>query len=129
MSNKKLPPEIDNPPSWANDPKAKKEKENWDNEKDLRGQVVKNRVKLLKTVGWIAPTMVIMFSIIFAFSFFAWIWHYLTPECIEKCIEDKSYCLQWLSVEQLSKIQSVIFSGALGAIVSVYIKKQLDTES
>lgn len=118
MSNKKLPLEIDSSPSWAKDPKAKKEKENWDNEKDLRGQVVKNRVKFLKTVGWIAPAMVIIFSVIFTSGFIAWIWHYLTPDC-----------WQWLSKEKLSKIQSVIFSGALGAIVSGYIRKQLDTEN
>jgi hypothetical protein len=51
----------------------------------------------------------------FALSLIVWSWHYLAPACVT-----------WLTAEQLSKIQSVIFSGSLGAIVTSILKKQLD---
>jgi len=44
----------------------------------------------------------------------SWATHYLSP--------DKFH---WLSDDQLSKIQSVLFSGGMGAVVSGIIQKQL----
>lgn len=56
--------------------------------------------------------MMCFFVTVFMASLGAWVIHYITPWC-------------WLTPEQLSKIQSVIFSGSLGAIVSAYMQKQL----
>lgn len=117
MSTPTIPgpsPDAENAPRWARDPSAVGEVENWDDEKALRGQERKNRLWWLKAYGIVAVIFTVVLSILFIFSIIAWSWHYLMPE---------SHA--WLTEAQLSKIQSVVFSGALGAIVSGILQKQL----
>lgn len=105
------PPEgFQNRPSWVSDDRAKKEEENWDDEAALRGQVLKNDLLWSKLYGVIVAGLMIFFTLIFIISLGAWTIHYTTAWC-------------WLTAEQLSKIQSVIFSGVIGAVVSSYAQK------
>lgn len=99
-------------PGWADDPLADAEDEKWGDDEALQGIRRRNESWALGVWGFIVPTLMVLFTLLFVASIFAWAWHYLTP-------------WKWLQAEQLSKIQSVIFSGALGAIVSNYFKKHL----
>ena len=115
MASKPVPPpDSGEPPSWANDLLAKAEEKNWDKEGKLRGQKEKNDLLWLKAYGIVIIALMIVFALLFLGSIIAWAWHYVMPEY-----------WGWLSPEQLSKIQSVIFSGSLGGIVSLIAQKQL----
>jgi hypothetical protein len=114
MSNKVPPPPGGDPPSWASNTLAKGEEEFWPQEDKLKGQKHTNQLWILKVVGWIVPTLMIIFTFIFAVALVSWSAHYFLPE--------KNW---WLTDDQLSKIQSVIFSGALGAIVSGYAQRHI----
>lgn len=108
----KGPPPPPSVPTWANDRAAQKEVDRWGDDAALQGLRRKNHGRLLWIWGWIVPGLMIVFSLLFAAAIVVWSVHYLTP-------------LEFLRPEQLSKVQSVIFSGALGAIVSNYFNKHL----
>lgn len=99
-------------PTWADDSLARAEDKKWGDDDALQGKKRRNEGWILNVWGVIVPILMILFTLLFVASIFAWAWHYLTPWV-------------WLKPDQLSKIQSVIFSGALGAIVSNYFKKRL----
>ena len=109
------PPIEGDTPRWAADSKAVSEEKNWDDEGLLKGQEIKNNLLWLKTYGWLVVGVTVFLTLMFTASLGIWAWHYLMPE---------AYC--WLSVEQLSKIQSTIFSGSLGAIVTSILRKHID---
>lgn len=99
-------------PSWATgDNKAKDEQKNWGK---LDSVIEENDVRWLRVYGYILPALTIAFSTIFICSILVWAWHYIAP----------TSCL-WLQDHQLSKIQSVLFSGGMGAVISGIISKQL----
>ncbi|VVT25172.1 hypothetical protein [Hoeflea sp. EC-HK425] len=108
------PPGIESPPKWADDGKANKEEENWPNESALKGQKAKNSMWALKAVGVVTVLLIFFFVIVFVCSLSFWLFHQMAP----------TYW-HWLNEAQLSKIQSVIFSGAIGAIVSGYVQKHI----
>lgn len=115
MSDQELPPPTENeksPPSWADTSLSRKEEKLWDDTDRLRGIKAKNDQLWHVCFGWIAAGMMIFFTLVFVASLTIWMWHQLTPWV-------------WLTDAQLSKIQSVIFSGSIGAIVSSYMQKQL----
>ena len=89
------------------DTQAKKEESIWDIERE-------NYHRWLRIYGFIPPTFLIVFTGLFLFSLLSWTLHYLFP-----------IGWHWLDAAQLSKIQSVIFSGSLGAITSFIFKKQV----
>jgi hypothetical protein len=108
------PPDFDEPPKWMDTSLAKAEDSNFDNEGRLRGQKERNDLLWLRIYGWVVVSMMIIFSLLFLTSLISWAWHYTMP-----------LSLHWLTDDQLSKIQSVIFSGSLGGIVSIVAQKQL----
>ena len=108
MPTKDIPPpptDGGGEPPWSKDDKARKESELWPNEDSLKGRRRKNEANLLWLFGWLTPILVVVFSLLFVVSLIVWTIHQVTPIC-------------FLTADQLSKIQSVIFSGTLGAIVS-----------
>ncbi|MEX1035964.1 MAG: hypothetical protein WDZ54_08410 [Sneathiella sp.] len=107
-----VPPPPEDLPGWSEDKQARLEEKNWDNEDKLRGQKVANDIIWLKVYGLLIVVVTVVFTALFLASLVIWSVHYLTP-------------YGWLNPEQLSKIQSVIFSGSLGAIVSTVLQKQL----
>lgn len=98
--------------AWARDDDARAEEKLWGDDDALMGIKRHNQGRMLKLWGWIIPALMLVFTLLFAFSLVAWSWHYLTP-------------WPWLKADQLSKIQSIIFSGSLGALVTGYIQKQI----
>lgn len=90
---------------------AAKEEANWG---DLAKVRVDNDRSWLKVYGWIVIIVTITFTMIFLAGIVAWSLHYVLP--------DQHL---WLSTEQLSKIQSILFSGGMGAVVSTVVKRQM----
>jgi hypothetical protein len=56
----------------------------------------------------------VFFTLLFMTTLGTWTWHYIVASDYG-----------WLTEDQLSKIQSIIFSGSLGAIVSGILPRQL----
>lgn len=97
---------------WARDSKSNLEEKNW---KDLDQIKEQNNGNFLRVYGWIVITVSVFFTAVFLLSLGAWFSHYILPE---RCL--------WLTEDQLSKIQSVLFSGGMGAVISGVIKRQID---
>jgi len=97
---------------WAGDAKGQEEARLWGDDEALQGMKRRNHTRLLWLWGWIVPALMLIFTLLFISSIAAWGLHYLTP-------------WKWLTPDQLSKIQSVIFSGSLGALVTSYIQKHV----
>lgn len=112
---KELPSSVEDSPDWASDSQAREEEQSWPDEGKLKGAKQENKIAFIKTIGFITPIVMWIFTSVFLVSFVSWSLHFLLPD----------YC-HWLTEDQLSKIQSIIFSGAMGAIVSSYLKKQMD---
>lgn len=99
-------------PAWADTTMAQAEEKKW---AKLDEVLAKNDTNWATVYGWVVVVFTIVFSLIFLSSLIIWSWHYMMPE----------NCL-WLSDAQLSKIQSVLFSGGMGAVISSVVKKQMD---
>lgn len=115
MSSVPPPPaDLDKQLPWASDSQARGEERNWPDEEALKGQQSQNDMLALKVIGIVTAILIVFFSLVFLGSLSAWLWHQLAP-----------VSRHWLSDAQLSKIQSVIFSGAIGAIVSGYVQRHI----
>lgn len=97
---------------WKTDPVAKAERSDWPDEQSLKGTKDKNTLLLLRHSGRIAVCLMWFFALVFVASVGVWIVHFLTP-------------YNWLTQDQLSKIQTVVFSGGLGAVVSAFAQKHI----
>lgn len=100
------------PPKWADVSQAKAEEKNWDDENRLKGVKLGNDILWHRVYGWIVAFMMCFLTLVFAVSLTVWIVHHITP-------------FGWLIDDQLSRIQSFIFSSSIGAVVSTYMQKQL----
>ncbi len=109
------PPEQSELPKWSKDPRAKAEEKNWPNEETLNGQKAENDRMWLKVYGYLVVGVAIVFTVLFVLSVLSWAIHHIAPES-----------WNWLNPDQLSKIQSIIFSGSLGAIVSSVFKNKIE---
>lgn len=117
MSETTLPPlpevKVEETPPWAENALAAKEEKNWPDEDALTGVKRRNDIWWHTCYGIVVVFVMVFLVLIFLASLGVWVFHHITP-------------WQFLTPEQLSKIQSVIFSGSLGAIVSSYMQKQLN---
>ena len=107
------PPDWVNREPWFSDDLAKGEEQRWPNEADLKGTRDRNTVRLLRNAGLITVLLLWFFALTFILCLAVWLVHFLSP-------------YGWLTGEQLSKIQSVIFSGSIGALVSAFAQKHFD---
>ena len=114
FSSKPLPPPSgrESLPAWVKMDNAKQEEKYWADEDKLRGAKQKNDLLWLRYYGWVIVALMVFFVVVFIVTLGVWVIHHITP-------------WSWLTADQLSKIQSVIFSGSLGAIVSAFMQKQL----
>lgn len=108
------PPDHQEPPAWFKDQRAQKEERYYPDEDRLSGQRRKNDLLWLGVYGFMVVALMVLFALLFVGSLVAWAWHYIAP-----------VSWGWLTPDQLSKIQSVIFSGSLGGIVSFIAQRQL----
>ena len=113
--NQVPPPEQAELPGWFDQSRAKREAHEWTNEAKLKGIQHNNDARWLTCYGYLLVIAMIFFTLLFLLSLGAWSWHYLAP-----------FRWTWLTADQLSKIQSVVFSGSLGAIVASIMRKQLE---
>ena len=112
MSEATIPgPDAGSLPPWANG-KATEEEKVWGDEDRLKGVKLDNDILWHQWYGRIVICAMVVFVLVYLGALIAWVAHYTTP-------------WTWLSPDQLSKIQSVIFSGSIGAVVSSYMQKQL----
>lgn len=111
-------------PQWA-DERAVEEVRKWPDETALRGQKTRNQLWALQLAGYLVPGLMIALFVSFVAALGIWVWHFLTPEACVTVKDGPPDCYHWLTADQLSRIQSVIFSGALGAIVSRLAQKHL----
>ena len=114
-------PEFDRPlaaeaPEWAQDDQARAEDKYWADENKIKGQKTNNNLLWLRIYGLVLAAITVVFTFLFLLSLIAWSLHYLLPEC-----------WHWLSADQLSKIQSVLFSGGMGAVISAIAQRQLSS--
>lgn len=115
MKDKEVPPpEDEGLPKWFGDQKAKKEDQNWDQEGKLKGQEETNHLWWLRAYGTLIVLFLVVFALLFLGSLVSWAGHYMLP-----------VSWHWLTSEQLSKIQSVLFSGGIGGVVSLVAQRQL----
>ena len=97
---------------WEIDMAARGEESKWPDQTALKGTKDVNILMLLQNSGYIAVGLMYFFAGAFVVSMTIWLIHFLAP-------------FGWLQPEQLSKIQTVIFSGTLGAIVTAYAQKHI----
>lgn len=101
-------------PAWQVESQARAEEENWDREGKLRGQEERNHLLWLRVYGAVPVVFLAFFTLLFLGAVFSWTWHYLSPASHH-----------WLTDPQLSKIQSILFSGSIGGVVSFMAQKQI----
>lgn len=123
----------DQRPKWAmsGDKLAIREEENWDDEESLKGIKKKNQFRVLLHSGYIVVLLMWFFVGVFSMSVTVWLIHFLGPDgCYATNAEgvEVANCMDfhWLTATQISSIQSVIFSGAVAALVSSYVQKYLN---
>ena len=113
MNNKGRPPPRDwVKAEWRADSAAGNEDSRWPDEVAVQGTKDVNKLKLLRHSGQLAVVLMWVFAAAYVVSMGVWLVHFLTP-------------YGWLATEQLSKIQTVIFSGSLGAVVTVFVQKHI----
>lgn len=107
------PPEIGASPKWA-DSMAIAEERKWNDLDKVRNA---NDVRWLWVYGNIVVILTAVFAMLFIASLVTWAWHYLAPPSCG-----------WLTPEQLSKVQSVLFSGGMGAVLSSIVQRQISKD-
>lgn len=110
------PNELAEPPKWAAVSEARKEEQGWDS---LDKKRLENDLNWLEQYGRMVIIFSWAFAVIFLASFCIWAWHYIGPS------EAWGIRLHWVDQDKLSKIQSLLFSGGMGAVVSGTIRAQL----
>jgi len=98
--------------SWAKG-QPQQEVNAWSSLDDIRRF---NDGRWLRVYGWMVVLLTVAFGLAFLAAFLIWGWHHIVP-AKEPWI--------WLEAHQLNKIQSVLFSGGMGAIISGIIRAQL----
>ncbi len=90
---------------------AQNEDDNWTNVDLITQQKNDNTLNELKLMGWIVWILMLLLCCLFVGFLGTWAWHFLIP----------TYW-HWLSPDQIEKIESIIFSGTLGAMASIYFR-------
>jgi len=107
------PPDWAENQEWNQDAVAEAERSKWPDQESLQGTKDENTLKMLRHSGHIAVYFMWFFALVFVASMGVWLFHFLTP-------------WGWLTEIQLSKIQTVVFSGSLGALVSAFAQKHVN---
>jgi len=97
---------------WEDDSLALFEERGDSLDAQLKEQDKRNRLRFKKATGRIVVWSVYLLWLLLAIGLAVWAWHFLTP-------------CPFLEPHQLEKLQSVIFSGSLGAVVSVLARSYL----
>lgn len=93
---------------------AASEDELFPSEDSITGQHRKNRMLIAAHVGYLVVCLMYFFCVVMVCSIGAFCWHFLAPPNFH-----------WLTEAQLSKIQSIVFSGGVGAFFASLAQKYL----
>ncbi|WP_303230507.1 hypothetical protein [Comamonas kerstersii] len=109
-------PDVPSSLLWAYG-KAEKEEREWSGLDKIKQE---NDGRWLKVYGWILVALTITFAVIFIAALLVWTWHHIAPACIGH------WRTHWLDSQQLGKIQSILFSGGMGAVISGIVRTQVN---
>lgn len=105
--------------AWDTDPMASFEVQNEPRLDVVQTAHQKNQVAVITHSGYLIIGAMYFFAFLFFLALGSWTYHYIMPES-----------WHWMTEAQLGKIQSIIFSGSLGAITTSiaakYFKKDPD---
>jgi len=91
---------------------------------DWEAQAAENqfrRDEWLRNAFFIAATiLVVVAGIVLCGFVFTWAWHLVAPQCYPK-----GRCYRWLTEEQESKLQVLLFSGAVASVGSAIARRIL----
>lgn len=104
-------PSVGESPAWAEAGLAQAEKRAWSELDDVQ---TKNDVRWARTYGFILVAATITVTGVALGIFVIWAWHYVARDS-----------WTWIDAPRLEHLQSVVFSGGMGAIVSGIIQRQL----
>jgi hypothetical protein len=119
MTDDTPPPsqEWQNEQPWEDDSLAQFETERDPLDAQLMEQDKRNRLAFKKATGRIIVWAVYLLSALLAVGLFIWAWHFLAPTT-----------WGFLKPPQLEKLQSTIFSGTIGAVISILAKNYLKND-
>jgi len=117
------PPEPGLEDEYRRDPKADQELRNAARLDALEDQ--HHAIKLLVIKHWGKILLAFMYGLAAGFGIALLIvfWHYIMPSNVPACetktgwIWNAPWCPQWLSEAQVHKLQSILFSGGVGAFL------------
>ena len=95
---------------WEDDSLAQFEEDADHLDAQIRAQEKRNKLNFTRAVGWIVVRFIFFAGGLLAAGIAVLAYHYMTPWC-------------FLSEAELHKLQSIIFSGALGAMVSALARQ------
>ena len=108
------PPEDESEPNWARDDKGKAEDEKWSQYSAIeQARVVANTI-WINHYGWIAVVALWAAGIFALLLVGSWILHLVVPAKT-----------QWLTNDQIAKIQTILSSGSIGSVISLALQRQL----
>jgi hypothetical protein len=91
---------------------------------DWEAEAAKNqfrRDEWLRNAFFAAATgLIVVGGVILCGFVFTWAWHLMAPEC-----HPKMPCYRWLTDEQESKLQVLLFSGAVASVGSAIVRRIL----
>lgn len=96
---------------WVRGSDSAKEDQRWTELEEIKRG---NDKRWLQHYGWMVLGLTWAFGILFCAALFVWTWHHLVPAC-----------WHWLQEPALHKIQTTLFSGGMGAVVTSVLRIQL----
>jgi hypothetical protein len=116
-----LPQPIPQPPEdwskdepWRDDSLADFETESDPLDAQLAEQEKRNRLAFRKHFARLAIVSMYIIWIVLILGALSWLWNYLTP-------------WKFLSDSQLDKVQSIVFSGMMGAFASAWARRHIES--
>ncbi|MDP2356158.1 MAG: hypothetical protein Q8M31_08845 [Beijerinckiaceae bacterium] len=100
--------------TWSDDYFALKEEEKFPNEAELKSAHDHNKIRVVKHSGIIIVVILWVVSLLFVSSFACWMWHQIAPQK-----------WMWMAKEQLDQIKTIIFSGAIGGLMTTAVQKYI----
>ncbi|WP_439476523.1 hypothetical protein [Brevundimonas sp.] len=107
------PPEWLESQDWLTDPFARIEERTFPRADTLPGQIEQNKLLIQKAFGFCMPVSIILAFAIFWLAVCVYAWHML------------AWGWTWLSPHEMDDLKSVLFSGAVGAVVAEGARRYL----
>jgi hypothetical protein len=98
---------------WLTDPIAEKEQGDWTRLGTIEGMKTRVKYRIHQVISVIVPLSIVIAFGLFWLAVLIYVWHMLSP-------------WGWLAADRLRELHTLIFSGAVGAVVSQGVKRFLD---